>query len=300
MSESAGTAGGARLRLGCPVWAHAAWRGRFFTGNALREEFLPQYASVFGAAEANPTFYGLPSRETVARWTAEAPPDFRFCFKFPRTITHERQLAGAERETDEFLGRLAPLGCRLGPFFLQLHASFGAARLDVLGKYLRGLPRDLTYAVEVRAAEFFAEGAAERDLDALLTELGVDRVNFDTRGLFASVAEDEFTRDAKRRKPRVPLRTTVTGKRPFVRFVGDPEIARNAALLDGWADVVAGWLRRGLSPCFFTHHPDDTQAPDLARDFQGRVHVRFTEVPRPAQWPAEREAVPGARQLELL
>ena len=300
MSGGAAKAEAGNLRVGCPVWAHAAWRGRFFTRDARREDFLPQYASVFGAAEANPTFYGLPAKETVTRWTAEAPADFRFCFKFPRAITHDRQLLGAERETQEFLGRLAPLGCRLGPFFLQLHASFGADRLDRLGKYLRGLPRDFTYAVEVRAVEFFSEGGAERDLDALLTELGVDRVNFDTRGLFASVAEDEFTRDAKRKKPRVPPRTTVTGRRPFVRFVGDPEIPRNAVILDAWADVVAGWLQRGLCPYFFTHHPDDTEAPALARDFQNRVHTRFSGVPRPAEWPAEREASQAARQLELL
>lgn len=300
MSDGGRTDGAARLRVGCPVWAHAEWRGRFFTADARREDFLPQYASVFGATEANPTFYGLPSRETVARWAAEAPEDFRFCFKFPRAITHERQLSGAERETEEFLGRLAPLGNRLGSFFLQLHSSFGASRLDVLGKYLRGLPRDFSYAVEVRAAEFFADGAAERAVDGLLTELEVDRVNFDTRGLFASVAEDEFTRDAKQKKPRVPLRTTVTGKRPFVRFVGDPEIARNAVILDAWADVVTAWLQRGLSPYFFTHHPDDTEAPAMARDFQSRVHVRFSAVPQPTEWPAELEAARAARQLELL
>lgn len=291
---------GAILRVGCPVWAHAAWRGRFFTRDARREDFLPQYASVFGATEANPTFYGLPSRETVTRWTAEAPEDFRFCFKFPRAITHDRQLAGARLETGDFLGRLAPLGSRLGPFFLQLHASFGAPRLDVLEKYLQALPRDFSYAVEVRAAEFFAGGAAERALDSLLTDMGVDRVNFDTRGLFASVAGDRFTLDAKRKKPRVPWRTTITGKRPFVRFVGDPDIPRNAAILDAWADVVAGWLRQGLSPFFFTHHPDDTEAPGLARDFQRRVHERFPSVPRPPEWPAEREAGPAPRQLELL
>lgn len=289
----------ARLRIGCPVWAHAAWRGRFFTAAARREDFLPQYASVYGAAEANPTFYGLPSAATVARWSEEAPEDFRFCFKFPRTITHECRLVGAERETAEFLGRLAPLGGRLGPFFLQVHASFGAAQLRDLATYLAVLPREFSYAVEVRAPEFFAGGAEERDLDALLAEQGVDRVNFDTRGLFSSVATDEFTLDARRKKPRVPLRTTVTGKRPFVRFVGDPEVPRNAALLDAWAVVVADWLRSGLSPYFFTHHPDDTEAPGLARDFQRRVHAVCPEAGAPAPWPAEREVPVDSGQMDL-
>ena len=296
---AANPVGEARLRVGCPVWAHADWRGRFFTAEARREDFLPQYASVFGAAEANPTFYGLPAVATVARWAEEAPEDFRFCFKFPRTITHERRLSGAGRETEEFLGRLAPLGERLGPFFLQLHASFGAAQLGALMAYLAGLPRDFSYAVEVRAPEFFAGGAEERDLDALLVDQGVDRVNFDTRGLFASIATDEFTADARRKKPRVPLRTTVTGKRPFVRFVGDPELPRNGALLDAWAVVVAGWLRSGLSPYFFTHHPDDTEAPALARDFQRRIHAICPAAGAPQVWPVERGSAGTVRQLDL-
>ncbi len=125
-------------------------------------------------------------------------------------------------------------------------------------------------------------------------------MNFDTRGLFASVADDEFTCDAKRKKPRVPLRTTVTARRPFVRFVGDPEVPRNAALLDAWADVVAGWLQRGLQPYFFTHHPDDTLAPTLARDFQRRVQVRYPAAGNPPSWPAEIDAARSTRQLELL
>ena len=241
----------------------------------------------------------LPAAATVARWAQEAPEDFRFCFKFPRTITHDRRLAGAGRETEEFLGRMAPLGARLGPFFLQLHVSFGAAQLRDLAAYLAGLPREFSYAVEVRAPEFFAGGAEERELDALLAERGVDRVNFDTRGLFASVASDEFTADARRKKPRVPLRTTVTGTRPFVRFVGDPEIARNAALLDAWAVVVAGWLRAGLSPYFFTHHPDDTEAPALARDFQRRVHSICPEIGAPPAWPVERTGAGVVRQMDL-
>ena len=287
-----------RLYLGCPVWAHAPWRGTFFTREARREDFLPQYAGVFDTSEGNSTFYGLPTRETVARWAAEAPATFRFCLKFPRAITHDLQLVGAAAATAEFLDRTAPLGERLGPFFLQLHASFGPVRRRELEEYLRALPQDRHYAVEVRHADFFAGGAAERDLEALLADCGVERVNFDTRGLFASAATDEFTRDAQRKKPRVPLRTTALTPRPFVRFVGDPDLARNAAILDAWADTVARWLAEGRSPYFFTHHPDDAWAPALARDFQRRVRARTPAVPEPAEWPAERERPP--EQLSLL
>ena len=287
-----------RLYLGCPVWAHAPWRGRFFTAAARREDFLPQYAGVFDTSEGNATFYGLPSAETVARWAAEAPATFRFCLKFPRAITHDAPLAGAGAATAEFLGRVAPLQGKLGPFFLQLHRSFGARRLGELEAYLRGLPRDFSYAVEVRSPDFFDGSERERALDALLGETGMERVVFDTRGLFASSATDALTLDAKRKKPRVPVRRTAIGMRPFVRFVGDPEVPRNEALFREWAGVVARWLAEGRTPFFFTHHPDDALAPELARRFQTLVREVAPQVPAPAPWPAERE--PRADQLSLL
>lgn len=287
------------VHIGCPVWAHAPWVGRFFTAEARREDFLPQYASVFDTAEGNSTFYGLPSVETVRRWAAEAPSAFRFCFKFPRTVSHDRRLAGAGAETAEFLARLEPLGARLGPFFIQVHPSFGPPELPVLAGFLRGLPREFAYAVEVRHRGFFDEGAGEAALNRLLGECGVDRVTFDTRGLFASKADDPVTLDAKRKKPRVPVRFTATGRRPFVRFVGDPDVPANRSALAAWARQLATWVAEGREPYFFTHHPEDTHAPALGRLLQGLVHEVLPAMPAAPAWPAERTAPAAPTQLGL-
>jgi uncharacterized protein YecE (DUF72 family) len=62
--------------------------------------------------------------------------------------------------------------------------------------------------------------------------------------------------------------------------------------------VVARWIAEGRTPYFFTHHPDDAYAPELARRFQAMVHARSASVPPPAVWPAEREG--RAEQLSLL
>lgn len=279
-------------RIGCQGWAHPPWAGRLFSATARREDYLPQYASVFAAAEGNATFYGLPSADTVRKWCDEAPAHFRFCFKFPRVISHDRRLVDARPETDEFFARVAPLGTRLGPFFLQLHQSFGVGELPVLEACLRRLPREFTYAVEVRHAGFFDGGRNEQTLDELLGALGVDRVTFDTRGLFASSATDGATMDARRRKPRVPVRFTATGRRPFVRFVGDPEVERNVPALREWAEHMARWIGDGRTPYFFAHHPDDTFSPQLARRFQQLLHERLPTVPSPAAWPGEQEPPP--------
>ena len=286
------------LQVGCPLWAHAPWRGTFFTRDATRPEFLPQYASVFRTSEGNSTFYGLPAPSVVARWAAEAPSDFRFCLKFPRSITHDLQLIGAEAATREFLHRVAPLGHLLGPFFLQLHASFGPRRLRDLDSYLATLPREFCYAVEVRHPDFFTPSGPATELEAVLRHRGMEWVCFDTRGLFASLADDPFTRDAQRKKPRLPLVIKSLGSTPFIRFVGDPDLSRNDETLRQWAQVVVNWLREGKSPYFFTHHPDDARAPELARRFHGLVCALEPALPGLPSFPAERESRP--RQLDLL
>ena len=302
MSEAAANHVSTRVRIGCPVWAHAPWVGSFFTRQARREEFLPQYARVFATAEGNSTFYGLPSQKTVARWADEAPAWFRFAFKFPRVISHDRSLLGAEADTQAFFARLAPVADRCGPFFLQLHQSFGPDRLGLLRDYLAALPSAFSYAVEVRHRAFFQSGKDEAALDAMLGEVGVDRVNFDTRPLFAATVsrEDEAAQEALRKKPRVPVRFTATGRRPFVRFVADPKVENNHRWLDEWVEVVARWLAEGREPYVFLHHPDDLHAPPLARRFQAKLHARRPDdVPPPAAWPAETEPppdqVPGAQ-----
>jgi uncharacterized protein YecE (DUF72 family) len=289
----------AKAYIGCPLWAHAPWRGRFFTAAATREQFLPQYASVFSTTEGNATFYGLPSTETVARWAEEAPAGFRFCFKFPRTISHDKTLLHAEAETEAFFARLRPLRGRLGPFFLQVHERFGPENLNLLTRFLDALPTDEHYAVEVRSRAFFDGGDAEVRFDDALERRGVDRVIFDTRGLFASTAEDPATLEAKRKKPRVPVRFRALGGHPFVRFVGDPDVARNAAAFASWAEVVAAWVEQGREPFFFLHHPDDLHAPELGRAFQAALHRRRAGLfPAPPAWPVEGEA-PVPTQLSL-
>jgi uncharacterized protein YecE (DUF72 family) len=300
------------VRFGCPVWAHEPWVGRFFTHDARREDFLPQYASVFGAAEGNSTFYGLPAPATVARWAAEAPDTFRFCFKFPKAVSHEAQLIGTGAGDGplirEFLERLAPLGPRRGPLMLQLHSSFGPARLGVLREWLNRLPIASDgcippVAVEVRHLDFFSGGAAEDDLHAALVAAGAERCVFDTRGLFAAkiAPADAASLDAVRRKPRVPARFTALGKRPVVRFVGDPDLDKNGAYIEEWAGVLARWLDEGRVPMFFVHHPEDVHAPELARRFQARLHARRPELAHPpAAWPCETSPPqPEPRQLGL-
>lgn len=286
--------------LGCPVWACDAWRGGLFTERAPRRAFLEQYSSVFDTVEGNSTFYGLPSLATAERWADEAADGFRFALKFPRTISHDLRLVGAGRETDEFLAILEVLerGDRLGPSFLQLPPDFGAERFDDVARYLKRLPGEWPFALEVRHRSWFDEGPNETALDGLLREVGVDRVTFDTRALYAAEPTDDWERTSRSRKPLIPLRHTVTGGRPFVRFVGRNDVGSLDPWIEEWADVVTDWIVGGLEPYVFTHAPDDRFGPTFARSFHAAMRERLPELPDLPEWPGETEAArPVQRSL---
>ncbi len=50
---------------------------------------LVHHARHFNCVEGNTTLYALPKPEIVARWYEQTHDDFRFCFKFPATISHQ-------------------------------------------------------------------------------------------------------------------------------------------------------------------------------------------------------------------
>lgn len=290
----------APLYVGCPVWASAAWVGKLFTADAPRRDWLRQYSSAFNTVEGNSTFYALPTAAAVRRWAETARPGFRFVLKFPRVISHEKQLVDAEAETEAFLDVLQVLRAaeRLGPTFLQLPPTFGAGQFPVLADYLRDLPRAWPWAVEVRHPDYFDGGPHEQALDQRLQALGIDRVLFDSRPLFAAPPSDAAEEEAQRRKPRPPLRRTVTGRRPLLRLIGRNDVAQVQPWCAEWAAVVAEWLAQGRTPYVFTHTPDDRFAPDLARLFHQELVRRVPDLPPLPAWPAEVAArAPQQRRL---
>jgi uncharacterized protein YecE (DUF72 family) len=261
------------LHLGCPVWNCDQWADVVYPIKTPRREWLRWYSKAFNTVEGNSTFYGLPSHETVQRWCEETLDGFQFCFKFPRSISHEGALVGVQKETRDFLAVLDILarGNRLGPTFLQLGPEFGPDRLPLLENYLDQLPKEHAWAVEVRHAGWFDSGANEHRLQDSLCARNIDTVLFDSRPLYQSPPEDDIERESQRRKPKTPLRHTVTGQRPMLRLIGRNRVELVDAFIDEWTEVVAGWIGRGLRPFVFTHAPDDAMAPQFARRFASRL-----------------------------
>jgi uncharacterized protein YecE (DUF72 family) len=269
------------------MWTHAPWQGRYLPHPLPPRDRLNAYATWCNAVEGNTTFYATPSLDTVKSWAGQTAPDFRFLLKLPRLITHERRLSDVSDPLRGFLAAIEPLGPRAHALWIQLPPSFGPGDVGTLAAFLRQLPRDYRYAVEVRHRAFFADRRAAGSLEKVLGEVSAEWVPFDTTVLFGKPPTSEAEREAWAKKPRVPRRSRALTAHPVVRYIGRDDDEVTAAGWQPWLDTVAGWLREGRSPTVFIHTPDNADALALARRFHHDVHTRLPELePLPEALPA--------------
>ncbi len=173
------------IYIGLPQWSHPKWVRLGITS-------LEEYARHFNCVEGNTTLYALPKPEVVLRWREQTTDDFRFCFKFPATISHQAALRHCDDLVTEFLTRMSPLAPRIGQYWLQLPATFGPRELPALWHFLDSLPGEFNYGVEVRHPQFFAKGEEEQTLNRGLHQRGVNRVILDSR-LFSFSCDIQLT-----------------------------------------------------------------------------------------------------------
>ncbi len=270
------------------MWTHAPWRGRLLPHPLGPQERLKAYASWCNAVEGNTFFYATPERSTVESWAAQTDPGFRFVVKLPKTITHERRLRDTGGEVRAFLDAIEPLGARVHAIWVQVPASFAPSDAGALAAFLRDLPSEHRYAVEVRHQAFFEDTRAVRLLEKVLGGAGAEWVPFDTTTLFQSPPTSDAEREAWMKKPRVPYRSDALTDRPIVRYLGRDSTDRTVEGWQRWVETVTGWLREGRSPTVFIHTPDNADALTLARRFHDEVRARVPRLePLPEPMPAE-------------
>jgi uncharacterized protein YecE (DUF72 family) len=139
-----------RLFLGTQGFAFNDWVGPFYPPGTPRESYLEDYARHFCTVEIDSTFYGAPRDSVVRGWHDRTPPEFTFAAKFPKAITHDQKLEGAEDEAKAFVATMQALGDKLGVLTLQFAYDFTPDFLPRLDAFLAGLPGGPRYAVEIR------------------------------------------------------------------------------------------------------------------------------------------------------
>lgn len=276
------------------MWAHKPWVGRWYPADVRAGTELALYARLCNAVEGNTTWYAEPSEDTVARWLDQTPPDFRFAFKLPRTVTHERRLQDVADPVRSFLNRIEPLGERIGPVQVQLPPAFGPGGYEVLIAFLRRLPLDWPWAIELRDPGWFDGSYEHRHLDELLVERGISRVVLDTRPLYAAPAISEAAVDERSNKPKLPIVLDAVGPRPIIRVIGED---RAEGTLDGllaWVPFVVDWVAQGREPYLFVHQPENVDSPGLARQAYEAIRLQLPDLaPLPEPEPVDRHEQPA-------
>jgi uncharacterized protein YecE (DUF72 family) len=119
-------------------------------------DYLSFYATRFDSVEVYSTFYRTPALTAVQGWYSKTPSGFIFAAKVPQKITHEKMLRDCDAEMTEFLTVMDALKEKLGPLLLQFgyfnRKAFVGVNdfLDRLVPFLKTLPKDRKFAVEIR------------------------------------------------------------------------------------------------------------------------------------------------------
>jgi uncharacterized protein YecE (DUF72 family) len=144
------------IYLGTSAFTAAGWEGSFYPRGMQSRDFLSYYATQFATVEVDSTFYGCPSANTVNNWAKRTPEDFIFSVKIPQIISHEKALVNCDAEFEEFVKTMDILGPKLGPiifqfpFFDRWKFSKQESFLAVLAAFLKNLPADHKFGVEIR------------------------------------------------------------------------------------------------------------------------------------------------------
>ncbi|HEY9695255.1 MAG TPA: DUF72 domain-containing protein [Oculatellaceae cyanobacterium] len=267
--------------IGCAVWAYKGWLGDFYPSGSRAADFLRLYSQRFTAVEGNTTFYAIPDRNTVKRWAAETPADFKFCLKLPRSLTHNGLLQPSLTGALKFLEQMQELGDKLGVVFAQLPPHYDPKLFPDLIAFLEGWhDQAVPLALEVRHPGWFQEPHAT-ELNTVLTQLGVGKVLLDTRPVYT--ASDDPQINSERRKPQLPLQPVITAPFSLIRFISHPEADINQVFLAEWVNRVNQWLQQGTRIYFFVHCPVEERSPQTARNFQQLLEQRGAPVP-PLPW----------------
>ena len=147
------------LYVGCSGWSYDAWLGHFYASNLEKNKFLEYYSSVSDFVEIDSSFYRAPNLFITKRWAKVTPDNFRFSAKFPRAITHEKRLNGADSEKDlsYFFQVLQPLKSKMLALLIQLPPSLSAKEgMKKLEALIHMLDPSFRYSIEVRNKSWFA------------------------------------------------------------------------------------------------------------------------------------------------
>lgn len=236
-----------RVYLGCAKWGRTEWVGKIYPPKTKEKDFLEHYVKHYNSIELNATHYKIYGATGIARWAEKAKGmDFRFCPKMYQGVTHRGSLKGKDFITTEFLRGIIEFKEQLGPVFVQVSDAFSPKRKEELFDFLRSLPVDIQFFLEVRHPDWFAKTDIREELFSTLKEINMGAVITDTSG----------RRDCAHMHLTIP--------KTFIRYVGNSLHPTDYTRVDAWISRMQYWIEQGIEELyFFMHMHDEAFSPEL-------------------------------------
>lgn len=214
------------IHIGTSGWSYKHWKGIFYPPKLKVTEWIRFYSDHFQCTEINGSFYKLPTEATVIDWTQKVPPDFLFCPKMSRFLTHMKKLNDPEEPLQRFFGIFEPMQHMMGPVLLQLPEvlKFNYDKAEHLYRLMKTRYRKNDFVMEVRHPSWLQEESL-----TLMTKYDI--------GLVISQSGERF-----------PYSEMITAKNIYIRFHGPQALYASSypdELLKEFAKKFKKWEKKG-------------------------------------------------------
>jgi len=234
------------------------WVGDWFPAKTKSTDFLVYYQRMFNTIELNATHYRVFPYATVQGWANKVHDEFKFCPKWPQTITHRRRFKDSRDITDDFLASISALEQKMGPCFIQLPPNFTVDKAENLFHYLHDLPRDIQLTVEFRHPSWFQEGTETFFQELLELEIG------------ACMSDTAGRRDALHMQLSAPF--------VLLRFGGYELHATDYERIHAWNSRLEQWFQKGIREVYILmHQPDSLKTPDTLVYWNQLLNKQFKQ-----------------------
>ena len=229
------------FHIGTTGWAEKEWVGSIYPKGTKPADYLSHYSKFFDSIELNTTHYQIPDPLKIERWYDKSAPDFKFCPKLPRAISHHKGLGSGTENVLLFCQSISGLKEKLGPCFLQLPPYFSPDNLDILETFFKAWPKEIALHVEFRHDDWFLKPTMDK-----LSELLINH----QKGI---VMTDVAGR-------RDVLTIGATKDVIFIRFVGNLGHPSDRERLKQWVIALSEWVDAGIQEIYFFLHQPQAKA----------------------------------------
>jgi len=246
--------------IGAPVFSDKNYKGTLFPVDTKQKDFLLAYGQQFNSIEVAATRYGTPKESTLQKWKDSVPNDFKFSLKFPQVITHRKDIneLAAKQRLEEFLVALDFMEDKNGVAFAVMANYFRPDRFEGLVEFVEYLPKDIPFAIELRAPEWFENESIQNEWQQLFLENNIAPVLTDTPG----------RRDV--------LSFKLTNENLFIRYVGDYSNPIDSIRITNWVNRIEELIDLGvINVWFYAHQPGEKR--ELVVSFFNHLITQLNE-----------------------